>query len=204
MSIIQSTKNPEATQQRILEAAFLEFYKNGFQGGSLNHIVEAAGTTKGALFHHFDGKQQLGYSVVDQVIGPIMQQRWLAPLEDTTDPVSALQLAFRTHSKDDLDSGNWLLGCPLNNLAQEMSPLDEGFHHRINDLYERWRGRIAAALRRGIEAGTVRKEVGPVKAAALIVSAQMGIWGSGKSSQRKEVMSEAVDAVCDYLESLRI
>ena len=61
---------PEATRGKILNAAFLEFYKHGFQGGSLNHIVEMAGTTKGALFHHFPrGKQQLGYAVVDEVIG---------------------------------------------------------------------------------------------------------------------------------------
>jgi hypothetical protein len=28
-------------------------------------MVESAGTTKSALFHHFDGKQALGYAVMD-------------------------------------------------------------------------------------------------------------------------------------------
>ena len=61
----RGAKAPEATRRKILEAAFAEFYANGFQGGSLNHIVEVAGTTKGALFHHFDSKQQLGYTLSD-------------------------------------------------------------------------------------------------------------------------------------------
>jgi len=194
---------PKATRSRILEAAFVEFYKNGFQGGSLNHVVEAAETTKGGLFHHFDGKQCLGYAVVDEVIGPLLERRWLEPLTASVDPLSAIQAAFRRHVRADIDSGHWLLGCPLNNLAQEMSPLDAGFHERIDLLYDTWRQRYASALAAAINAGAVRKDVDPVKVAALIVSAQMGIWGTGKSSQRPDEMLRAADALCDYLESLR-
>jgi hypothetical protein len=42
-----SPRAPEATRRKILAASFEEFYKNGFQGWSLNHIVEMAGTTRG-------------------------------------------------------------------------------------------------------------------------------------------------------------
>ena len=68
-------------RSRILMAAFEQFYRNGFQGGSLSQIVEKAGTTKGALFHHFDGKNDLGYAVVEEVILPKLSRvgltRWL-------------------------------------------------------------------------------------------------------------------------------
>src|SRR5947208_12984834 len=91
-----TTRAPEATRGKILGAAFAEFYKHGFQGGSLNHIVEMAGTTKGALFHHFQsGKQELGYAVVDEIIGPILKQRWLDPLTGSADPIADLKRAFR-------------------------------------------------------------------------------------------------------------
>src|SRR5204863_3757638 len=92
-----ATKAAEATRQKILLAAFAEFYKNGFQGGSLNHIVETAGTTKGALFHHFAGKQELGYAVVDEIIRPIAAHRWLDPMVDSTNPIAELKRAFRQH-----------------------------------------------------------------------------------------------------------
>jgi TetR/AcrR family transcriptional regulator, transcriptional repressor for nem operon len=198
-----STKAPAATRRKILEAAFGEFYANGFQGGSLNHIVEVAGTTKGALFHHFDSKQALGYAVADDIIGPLLLARWLDPLTDSTDPIADIQRAFRRYVEADIATGNWLLGCPLNNLAQEMSPLDEGFHQRINRLYDTWRAHYAAALERGMQAGTVRPSISPRNVAALIVAAQMGIWGSGKSSRSADVMRQATDGVCDYLEGLR-
>jgi TetR/AcrR family transcriptional repressor of nem operon len=198
-----SARAPEATRRKILEAAFVEFYANGFQAGSLNHIVDAAGTTKGALFHHFDGKQELGYAVVDDMVGPLLLARWLEPLANSTDPITDIQRAFRGYVEADIASGHWLQGCPLNNLAQEMSPLDEGFHARINRLYEIWRERYAAALARGIQAGTVRASVEPKHVAALIVAAQMGVWGTGKSSRDPGVMRQAADGACDYLASLR-
>src|SRR5262245_15946755 len=111
---------PDATRRKILEAAFAEFYRNGFQGGSLNQIVEAAGTTKGALFHHFAGKQELGYAVVDEIIAPILARRWLEPLADASDPLAEMERIFRSLVKEDIKSGNYVQGCPLNNLAQEM------------------------------------------------------------------------------------
>jgi len=203
MAHAPGAKAPEATRRKILDAAFAEFYANGFQGGSLNHIVEVAGTTKGALFHHFDSKQELGYAVMDDVIGPLLLARWLEPLADSTDPIADIQRAFRRYVEADLATGHWLQGCPLNNMAQEMSPLDEGFHQRINRLYDTWRAHYAAALERGLQAGTVRPSISPRNVAALIVAAQMGIWGSGKSSRSTDVMRQATDGVCDYLDSLR-
>lgn len=197
------TRAPEATRRRILEAAFAEFYQHGFQGGSLNHIVEMAATTKGALFHHFEGKQQLGYAVLDDMIGPLLFQRWLDPVVDSSDPLTEIQQAFRRYVEADISSGASLNGCPLNNLAQEMSPLDAGFHERINRLYDIWRERYTVALARGIAAGTVKASAHPLAVATLIVSAQMGIWGSGKSSRRADVMRHGMVAVCEYLESLR-
>lgn len=198
------TRNAAATRTRFLRAAFMEFYTNSFQGGSINHIVEQAGATKGALFHHFDGKQQIGYAVVDEVIGPLLMQRWLSPLHNTDDPIKAIITAFRKYVRTDTGNGHFINGCPLNNLAQEMSPLDRGFHQRIDALYTSWRAGVAAALTRGIAAGTVQPNIQPQKVAALIVASQMGIWGTGKSSQDPAQMRAAAEALCTYLQSLRI
>ncbi|MEP6692301.1 MAG: TetR/AcrR family transcriptional regulator [Gemmatimonadaceae bacterium] len=191
------------TRNKILGAAFAEFYRHGFQGGSLNHIVQTAGTTKGALFHHFDGKYALGYAVVDELIEPLLMQRWLDPLTATTDPIAEIKRAFRRFIREDIESGSWVNGCPLNNLAQEMSPLDDGFRTRIETLYATWRKQFAAALARGVKAGTVRKSIDARDVASLLVVSQMGIWGTGKYSQNKALMTQAGEALCDYLDTLK-
>src|SRR5438046_3871933 len=156
---ITATRAPEATKQRILQAAFEEFYQNGFQGGSLNHIVDEAGTTKGALFHHFEGKNELGCAVVEEVIQPLIKARWLDPLANSIDPIADLKSTLRQFVKDEVENGRLVQGCPLNNLAQEMSPLDEGLRKRIEKVYVEWRECLVAALSRGIKWGRRRKAV---------------------------------------------
>ena len=133
------TKAPEATRRRILEAAFQEFYRNGFQGGSLNRIVDGAGTTKGALFHHFEGKNDLGYAVVEEVIHPIIKACWLDPLASSIDPIADLKTTLRQFVKGEARNGRIAQGCPLNNLAQEIALLlkgfPEGFLENLFDLF---------------------------------------------------------------------
>lgn len=194
---------PALTRLTILRAAFLEFYRNGFQGGSLNRIVQSAGVTKGALFHYFDGKQALGYAVVEEVIEPLLAERWIEPVTGAADPIAAIQASFRRYIRTDIDSGSWTLGCPLNNVAQEMSPLDEGFRERVDGLYHRWRTAYAAALEGAKESGEVRREIDATGTAALIVASQTGIWGTGKYSQDEALMVGAGEAVCAYLDLLR-
>jgi AcrR family transcriptional regulator len=202
--VAKRTARPaESIRERLLYTAFSKVYRGSFQSASLNDIVAGARTTKGALFHHFDGKHALGYAIVDELLAPILNERWLAPLADTDDPITALQRSFRRHIADDTSSGNWVYGCPMNNLAQEMCPLDKGFRIRFDAMYDRWRQTVSSALARGQRAGTVRKDVDITGAATLVVVGQIGIWATGKHSHNARLMVEAGEALCASLETLR-
>jgi AcrR family transcriptional regulator len=198
-----ATRAPEDTRRRILKAAFAEFYRNGFQGGSLNRIVEEAGTTKGALFHHFEGKNDLGYAVVEEVIQPHIKALWFDPLADSIDPIADVKRTVRQFVKEEQDNGQLVQGCPLNNLAQELSPLDEGFRKRIEGVYTAWRESIEAAFARGIKAGKVRKNISPRNVAAFIVAALAGIIGTAKNAQSEELLKQSGEGLFDYLDSLQ-
>ena len=84
-------KEPEVTRAKILQVAMEEIHMHGFQGVSLNKIVEKAGVTKGALFHHFKGKSELGYAVVDEVISKEINEFWINPMSNSVDPVGDLK-----------------------------------------------------------------------------------------------------------------
>ena len=196
-------RKPGKTRRKIVKAAFDEFYTNGFQGGSINRIVKKAGTTKGALFHHFNGKDDLGYAVVEEVIQPEMKKRWFDSLADSTDPIADLKRAFKKYRKEEIQSGLLLNGCPLNNLAQEMSPLDEGFRKRIEGVYDSWRECLAKAFARGIKAGKIREGVSPREVAVFVVAAQAGMIGTAKNAQSDKLLIQAGQALFDYLDSLK-
>jgi len=57
----------EATRARLVAVARRLFARRGYPGVSIDEIVQAAGVTKGALYHHFPDKQQLFQAVVEQI-----------------------------------------------------------------------------------------------------------------------------------------
>ena len=193
----------ETTRECILRNAFQEFYRHGFQGGSLNRIVAEAGLTKGAIFHHFASKQMLGYAVVDEVIWPQFKARWIDPLQHSDDPIREITRQLLQVAESEGAGAELIQGCPLNNLAQEMSPLDEQFRQRLERIYAAWRGAFQTALANGIKAGNVKKDVSPVKVAAFVVAALTGIAGTVKNAQNQQLLTQAGGGLLDYLETLR-
>ena len=195
-------RNPDLTRKTLLQAAFQEIYKSGFQAASLDHILAKAGVTKGALYHHFSSKQKLGYAVVDELIREHILNRWVRPLEKARNPLDGLMALLRR--KDAAPPFyDQRLGCPLNNLAQEMSPLDEGFRKRLERIYREWREGIARALERGQERGQVKSGVHPREAADFIMAALEGGISLAKNAQDRRLFENCKAGLARYLESLR-
>jgi hypothetical protein len=96
-----------------------------------------------------------------------------------------------------------MLGCPLNNLAQEMSPLDERFRQRLAAALKAWTDGIAAVLKRGQAAGTVRRDVDARKVAAFVVAAVEGSFGMAKNARSAAVLRSNLEMLNLLLESLR-
>ena len=123
-------KDPDGTRQRILDAAFQEIYEKGFRAASIDQILADTGLTKGALYHHFPNKNALGYAVIDEVVRGMIDETWIRPMEGAAHPVDGLISTLRGLTPEQMGMAcNY--GCPLANLAQEMSPIDEGFRVRI-------------------------------------------------------------------------
>jgi len=196
------SRNPELTRQVILDAAYLEIHRHGFQAASLKRILARTGLTKGALYHHFPNKRVMGYAVVEERLAKMVDEDWLRPLEVAPDPIDCLKerlIRFtEIAGEDDL-----LLGCPLNNLALELSPSDEGFRIRLNRIYDRWREGLAAALRRGQACGKVRPDIDALETATFIVGAMAGCRSLAKNAQSAELMKGCCQSLLKYWESLR-
>jgi TetR/AcrR family transcriptional regulator, transcriptional repressor for nem operon len=200
---IKRRRQPDVTRDKLLQAAFGEIYRQGFQGASLDVILAKAGVTKGALYHHFPDKAALGYAVVDEMVRGLLLERWLGVLQrQRGDPLSALQGMLRERAAE-LTSREIELGCPLNNLAQEMSPLDEHFRRRIRDTFDAWIDGFAEILERGQADGTVRADLEPRQVAAFLVSAVEGSYGLAKNARSKALLRSNLDVLSRLLESLR-
>ena len=61
-----TTRDPEATKGRILDAALDAFSSKGYHDTSVDEIVEQSQTSKGAVYFHFPNKQRLFLALVDK------------------------------------------------------------------------------------------------------------------------------------------
>lgn len=195
-------KTPDRTRQRLLEAAFAEIHRNGFQAASITQILADTGLTKGALYHHFPDKKALGLTVVDEVIRPRLAAMMFEPLADTHQPLAALQALFADKAAED-DPYPVKLGCPLNNLMQEMSPVDESFRLRLNAVFQAWVEVVAAALERGKVSGEVRADIDAGSTAFFIVSALEGCVGMSKNTQSVAAYRSCLGQLGCFLDTLK-
>lgn len=195
-------RNPDQTRKRILEAAFAEIYRNGFRSASVDRILADTGLTKGALYHHFPNKAALGYAVVEEIIGGHMHETWIAPLADTDDPITALMTQLQSMTDEQI-AQVCDCGCPLNNLAQEMSSVDDEFRTRLAAVFSLWREGIAESLQRGQAAGSVDAGVDCKQAAGFFVAGVEGATGLAKNARDPEVLRSCIGAMSVYMESLR-
>lgn len=94
----------EATTTALVDAARELFARDGYDATSLDAVAARAGVTKGAVYHHFDGKRQLFEAVfsreIEGMITPLM-----AAYTRKKDPWEAFKAATRAFLEECLDPG---------------------------------------------------------------------------------------------------
>ncbi|MCB1851573.1 MAG: TetR/AcrR family transcriptional regulator [Gammaproteobacteria bacterium] len=196
-----TTKQPDITRGRILEAAFQEIHRHGFQAASLARILDDTGLTKGALYHHFPDKKTLGLAVIEEVIRPAFDAMLLQPVRCSSQPLQAMREVMRAR-RVNLSTEEVALGCPVNNLMQEMSPLDADFRAALNRLVEDWRSTLRHGLAVAREQGQLRSGVDLDAAALFLVSSVWGCVGLAKNLQSQAAFCTCLAQLEDYLYSI--
>jgi TetR/AcrR family transcriptional repressor of nem operon len=197
----KKTRNLVETRAAILTAAFEEIYANGFHASSIDAILERTNLTKGALFHQFASKLDLGYAVVDEVVSPMSLARWVTPLSAFDDPFEGIvQLIERNIVEAPQASLN--LGCPLGNLIQEMSNGDQEFRRRLRRCIEVWIEGVAEHIEGGRVSGHVHQSAKPRAVAQYVVVAIEGAFTVIKGLRDKSVVPTFVSSMRTYFAAL--
>jgi len=196
-------RNADLSRLDLLETAGHEIHQYGYHAASISRILENTSLTRGALYHHFPSKQALGYAVIDELFANYMKHLWYDPLADYNDPIQAIEQAIANTYQN---HGNELIsfGCPLNNLSQEMSAVDEGFRERINRQYDIWQTALSDALIRGQQNRLIRKDIDTTEAAIFIVAAIEGCIGLAKNHKSEQTLHCCTRGLIDYLYGLRV
>jgi len=198
---MNATALQDDNRRKLLEIAAEEILENGFQATSIGDILTKSGLSKGALYHHFPSKLTLGYAVFEEVFVPECANRW-EPALNSPDPITSISALLREQVQEMTDE-TIRLGCPVNNLGQEMSPIDEGFRQRINREINHWRDELQAAFERGQEAGNVKETIDTKQVATFFIASMEGSIGLAKNAQDRALLESCTEGLINYLEGLR-
>jgi AcrR family transcriptional regulator len=196
------SRDPARTRERLLQAGFREVFRSGFQSASIDTILAATNVTKGALYHHFNSKEDLGLAIIEEIVAEMTRDRWLRPLQRSKDrdPIDALIGVVQAIPARPRDVKG---GCPLVNLTQEMSQLDEQFRKRLARIFHNWQEAIATTLKRGQSQGIVRGDLVPEETASFLIALVEGYEVLAKNAQDARVWNSGIRNIVGWLKSLR-
>ncbi len=192
------SRDPERTRSQILETAAREIYEHGFQGVSIDQIIKKTNLTKGAFFHYFATKSDLGYAIADEVLREMVLDRWIRPLAAYKNPVQGILKRFKTLT-DAMPDENLVRGCPLNNLTQEMSSVDPLFREKLKAVMTLWIDETERYLEKAEENGYLKKTANTRQLAEFIVATEEGSFGLVKSMADRKIYTSLYNSLRDYL-----
>ena len=149
----QKQQQSEQTRQRIIDAAMQLFARKGFHHTSIADLAQAAGLTKGALYHHFENKGALLYAVL-QAMREIWREEVVRDVLKARNSLDRLIVLFENHAR--LIREREMFCLMLSSLVMEMDGVDEGFMAALREIYADLTLFIQRIIEKGQRTGEVR------------------------------------------------
>ena len=142
-------KDGTANRERLLDAAQELVIENGFAATSVDQVIRAAASSKGAFFHHFDSKADLARALTTRYVAADIEQlhAGLDATADVADPGERLLGFVRFYE----DRGDEIMSAQSNCLyvavLTEQQLVGNGTADQIRYAVETWRSAIGELLR---------------------------------------------------------
>jgi TetR/AcrR family transcriptional regulator, transcriptional repressor for nem operon len=159
------------TRQRILDEAERLVLERGFAATSVDAILDAADSTKGAFFHHFPSKAALGRALVERyAAGDIeMLGEFMAAAEAATDDPAEQVVAFLQLFEEAADSlAHEQPGCLYVSFLHQRQLVDDDTVDVIVNAVLAWRDRLAHKLEAAAALHSLQHDVDLASLADLV------------------------------------
>ena len=161
-------------RDKLLEAACETFGQKGYLATSVDDLLGVAGVSPSNFYYHFKSKEKLAYEVLDRTFETV--RRELAPIfvNRKMTATGKLEQLHREFVRKMAEKG-CCGGCPLGNLAQELSDSHPGFRKRLAEFFEECMEGFAGIVKQGVDSGEFRRNIDPRSASYLLFGALEGL-----------------------------
>lgn len=182
----------EETRLRIVAEAAPLFNQRGYEGCSIQDIMDATGLEKGGIYRHFESKEELAAEAFDFAWAMTSSKR-RQNLDSIPNPVDRL----KQHVANFVSRSSFPGGCPLLNTAIDSDNGNPILREKVRKALRGWQILLQAILKDGIKDGSIRADVDINQVSNLIIG---GLEG-GMLISRIERNDQGLRAVLEHLDS---
>lgn len=198
----QKIKSQE-TKKLIVETSFDMFYSNGYNNTSIPDIMKKTNLTKGAFYHHFKNKLEIGKKVIEDILSLRIYNGFIKPLkENKSKSVSDLLVYVFTERIVNFSEKEKALGCPANNMINEIGCSVSDFREPLRKLMDGWKDALIDVIEIGKKNNEIKKEVDSNAAATFLICSFEGARGIRKIYNDDALFNNYLLAVKEYIKSI--
>ncbi|HEY5916039.1 MAG TPA: TetR/AcrR family transcriptional regulator [Chryseolinea sp.] len=165
-------RNPEATKETILKKSGVLFNTQGYKSTSISEITDATGFTKGAIYRHFENKDELEIETL-KYLSSLMFEKLRGRIREeatTGDKLRSVFHFFESYISNPPLKG----GCPLLNVAIEADDSNPALQKAALKILSSLREAIVTMLANGIKYKQIKAGIDKEYYATLIIAGLEG------------------------------
>lgn len=187
------------TRERIVESARQLFFQQGYGATGIAQILKESEANSGSLYHFFPTKEDLLVAVLEQYKA-MLQTHVIGPAyEHVDDPIERIFMVLDGYRRL-LEATQYALGCPIGNLALEISNSHPLARRYVVENFENWR----LAIRELIEAasGRLPTDTDPDALSKLVLASMEGAVMLARAYRNFDAFDGVVQQLRDHFELL--
>ncbi len=192
------------TQDLIINTSFELFYEKGYNATSIPDVMKKTSLSKGAFYHHFKNKHEIGTRVIEVIIKRRIKEGFIDPLKETDKNIPELLLEVFTNRIKNYSEREKALGCPANNLIGEIGYSEQDFRTILKTLFEEWREALINALEVGKSRNEIKKDIDTSSAAISLICAFEGVRSVRKVYDDDKIFNEFLKSMGMFIKNLAV
>ncbi|MFE7812321.1 TetR/AcrR family transcriptional regulator [Streptomyces sp. NPDC057433] len=191
------------TRTRLVQTARALIHGSSFADVGIGDLCREAGVHRGSLYHFFPSKEAVGLAVIDanwELLKAVLDESFdsEAPPLERIDAFVGGFAGMLTAARDQMGA---VPGCPIGNLALELSGRPGEARHRITEILTAWQRYFRDAVAEAALRGHVPAGVDPDTAALRALAFLQGITLMAKAYDRPTLVTEARTAIRTLIET---
>jgi len=182
------------TRQLILQRCYEAIQSQGFELLRTDKEITRLKITKGAFYHYFPNKLELGYAVIDEILLPLYSKKWESLLTIKNNIGNAI-INLLENEKTQATEKNIKRGDILYNLMVEMSHIDDVFRDKLENVHDIQVTMLQRAILTGRASGEFKNTMDARSLAMNIIGGLIGCYSIAKVRNSKDVFTSMISTL---------